>query len=123
MICVVKKNAVVLRKLIAWLSEASQQLESIPALVIDDEADQAGVATNDDQPADPLAPRRAPEGRLHRLHSDAVREPAHRPELGRPLPEGLHRRPPQAARHFGTERIFGREPLDGRTRPTTTTDH
>ena len=44
-LCVVKKNAVVLRKLIAWLGEASQQLESIPALVIDDEADQGGVAT------------------------------------------------------------------------------
>jgi hypothetical protein len=48
---VIKKNGAVLRRLKGWLSDASVNLkESLPVLVIDDEADQASpnVASNDD---------------------------------------------------------------------------
>lgn len=49
-ICVVKKNATVLRKLARWLEKASDYLEDCPALIIDDEADQATVATKSINP-------------------------------------------------------------------------
>jgi hypothetical protein len=39
-LCVVKKNATVLRKLVTWLGQASEYLQDCPALIIDDEADQ-----------------------------------------------------------------------------------
>ena len=47
---VIKKNGTVLRRVLAWLSDASPQLkESLPVLIIDDEADQAtpNVASSD----------------------------------------------------------------------------
>lgn len=47
---VIKKNGAVLRRVLAWLSDASSQLkDNLPVLVIDDEADQAtpNVASND----------------------------------------------------------------------------
>ena len=44
---VLKKNATVLRNFSAWLSQASDDvLKACPALIIDDEADQASVNTN-----------------------------------------------------------------------------
>lgn len=44
---VLKKNSAVLRNFNAWLSEASEEtLKRCPALVIDDESDQASVNTN-----------------------------------------------------------------------------
>ncbi len=45
LLLVVKKNAVVLRKLRRWLRSASEHLANVPTLIIDDEADQATVAT------------------------------------------------------------------------------
>lgn len=47
---VIKKNGTVLRRVLAWLSDASPQLKgSLPVLIIDDEADQAtpNVASSD----------------------------------------------------------------------------
>lgn len=45
-LCVVKKNATILRRLLTWLHSASEDLlYNIPVLVIDDEADQASVNT------------------------------------------------------------------------------
>lgn len=47
---VIKKNGAVLRRVLAWLSDASAQLkDSLPVLIIDDEADQAtpNVASTD----------------------------------------------------------------------------
>jgi hypothetical protein len=43
---VIKKNGTVLRRLISWLDKApDESLQSIPVLVIDDEADQASIDT------------------------------------------------------------------------------
>ncbi len=45
-LCVVKKNATVLRKLIKWLKSASPDvLRQCPFLIIDDEADEASINT------------------------------------------------------------------------------
>ena len=57
---VVKKNGAVLRRLLAWIDDAPAEVrQSIPLLVIDDEADQASVdtrgsyQTDDDDPLGP----------------------------------------------------------------------
>lgn len=45
-LCVVKKNSTILRKLIAWLSSADRNiLQHCPFLIIDDEADEASINT------------------------------------------------------------------------------
>lgn len=45
-LCVMKKNATVLRKVLRWLRSASRTvLEQCPVLIIDDEADQASIDT------------------------------------------------------------------------------
>jgi hypothetical protein len=112
-LCVVKKNAAVLRKLIAWLEEASDQLALIPAIVIDDEADQAAVAT---QTINPLIrrlldtlPRVAYVGYtatpFANLLIDASTDDLYPRHFIVDLPKPEH--------HYGTESIFGRDPLDG----------
>jgi hypothetical protein len=52
-LAIVKKNTSVLQKLDSWLAAAGGRLESIPVLVIDDEADQASINTKGNRPADP----------------------------------------------------------------------
>jgi hypothetical protein len=112
-LCVVKKNAVVLRKLIAWLEEASQQLGSIPALVIDDEADQAAVATKTINPLIlqllDVLPRVAYVGYTATPFANLLIDPA----AENLYPEHFIVDLPKPDAHFGTESIFGREPLDG----------
>jgi hypothetical protein len=112
-LCVVKKNSVVLRKLIAWLGEASQQLQSIPALVIDDEADQAAVATRTINPLVrsllDVLPRVAYIGYTATPFANLLIDPASDDLYPRDFIVDLE----QPANHFGTESIFGREPLDG----------
>jgi hypothetical protein len=112
-LCVVKKNAIVLRKLIAWLQEASEQLRLIPAIVIDDEADQAAVAT---QTINPLIrglldvlPRVAYVGYTATPFANLLIDPATDDLYPRHFIVDL----PTPADHFGTESIFGRDPLDG----------
>jgi hypothetical protein len=112
-LCVVKKNAVVLRKLIAWLREASDQLASIPALVIDDEADQAAVATRTINPLIrdllDVLPRSAYVGYTATPFANLLIDPA-ADDL---YPAHFIVDLPKPANHFGTESIFGRDPLDG----------
>jgi hypothetical protein len=112
-LCVVKKNAVVLRKLIAWLGEASQQLETIPALVIDDEADQAAVATRTINPLVrsllDVLPRVGYVGYTATPFANLLIDPASDDLYPRHFIVDLPQRPD----HFGPESLFGREPLDG----------
>jgi hypothetical protein len=112
-LCVVKKNAAVLRKLIAWLEEASDQLALIPALVIDDEADQAAVATRTINPLirrllDTL-PRVGYVGYTATPFANLFIDPSTDDLYPRHFIVDL----PQPKDHFGTETIFGRDPLDG----------
>ncbi|WP_030686893.1 Z1 domain-containing protein [Streptomyces sp. NRRL B-1347] len=111
-LCVVKKNATVLRKLAEWLAKASDYLEDCPALIIDDEADQATVATNS---INPLIlrimgnlPRSAYVGYTASPFANLLIDPSAEdlyPQdfiVNLPKPEG----------HFGTEVLFGRYALD-----------
>lgn len=111
-LCVVKKNSAVLRKLIAWLEDASDQLSLIPALVIDDEADQAAVAT---QTINPLIrrlletlPKVAYVGYTATPFANLFIDPATDDLYPRDFIVDL----PKPANHFGTESIFGRDPLE-----------
>ncbi|MGE8450087.1 MAG: Z1 domain-containing protein [Pseudomonadales bacterium] len=52
-LAIVKKNTLVLQKLDAWLASAGSRLNSLPVLVIDDEADQASINTKGNRAADP----------------------------------------------------------------------
>jgi hypothetical protein len=112
-LCVVKKNAVVLRRLIAWLGEASQQLGSIPALVIDDEADQAGIATRTINPLIrsllDVLPRVGYVGYTATPFANLLVDPSSDDLYPRHFIVDL----PKQEKHFGTESIFGRDPLDG----------
>jgi hypothetical protein len=112
-LCVVKKNATVLRKLVSWLGQASDYLQDCPALIVDDEADQATVATKSINPLilEILSslPRSAYVGYtaspFANLLIDPVAEDLYPKDfiVNLPKPEG----------HFGTEVLFGRDPLDG----------
>ncbi|WP_280459708.1 Z1 domain-containing protein [Nocardia carnea] len=112
-LCVVKKNATVLRKLVKWLGDASDYLADCPALIIDDEADQATVATGSINPLIRqimnTLPKSAYVGYTASPFANLLIDPAADdlyPKhfiVNLPKPEG----------HFGTEVLFGRYALDG----------
>ncbi|WP_280435972.1 Z1 domain-containing protein [Nocardia carnea] len=112
-LCVVKKNATVLRKLVKWLGDASDYLADCPALIIDDEADQATVATRSINPLIRqimnTLPKSAYVGYTASPFANLLIDPAADdlyPKhfiVNLPKPEG----------HFGTEVLFGRYALDG----------
>ncbi len=112
-LCVVKKNAAVLRKLIAWLATAEEQLRNIPAIVIDDEADQAAIATRTINPLVRrllgVLPKVAYIGYTATPFANLLIDPA----AGDLYPESFIVDLPEPDNHFGTETIFGRDPLDG----------
>lgn len=114
-LCVAKKNAKVLARLDEWLEDAEKQrvLADLPVLVIDDEADQASVAS---RTINPLIrkilgklPRCSYIGYTATPFANVLIDPAADdlyPEdfiLNLPRPEG----------YFGAERIFGRDAVEG----------
>ena len=112
-LCVVKKNATVLRKLAGWLRDASDYLVDTPALIIDDEADQATVAT---KTINPLIrgimnqlPRNVYIGYTASPFANLLIDPAADDLYPRDFVVNL----PQPRGHFGPEVIFGRDPIDG----------
>jgi hypothetical protein len=114
-LAVVKKNATVLERLLDWLGGdgARGALENLRVLVIDDEADQASVATGRINPLirDLLAcfPRHTYVGYTATPFANVFIDPASAdlyPKdfiLNLPRPEG----------YFGTEMIFGRDAVEG----------
>ncbi|MEV6202013.1 Z1 domain-containing protein [Streptomyces sp. NPDC051771] len=112
-ICVVKKNATVLRKLAGWLDKASEYLRDCPALIIDDEADQATVATKS---INPLIlnimgslPKCAYVGYTASPFANLLIDPSAADLYPRDFVVNL----PKPVGHFGTEVLFGRYALDG----------
>ncbi|MFG2925947.1 Z1 domain-containing protein [Streptomyces sp. NPDC048305] len=112
-LCVVKKNATVLRKLARWLEKASDYLGDCPALIIDDEADQATVATKS---INPLIlsimgslPKSAYVGYTASPFANLLIDPGADDLYPRDFVVNL----PKPAGHFGTEVLFGRYALDG----------
>jgi Z1 domain len=131
---VVKKNGAVLRRLLAWLDEAPAEVrQTIPLLVVDDEADQASVdtrgsyQTDDDDP--PNADYEEPAV-INGLIRDLLRQFQRRayvaytatpyaniliphdaadPRVGNDLyPKDFIIDLPRPAGYFGAEEIFGR---------------
>ncbi|XUL88390.1 hypothetical protein ACQ86D_18450 [Streptomyces galilaeus] len=112
-LCVVKKNAAVLRKLGKWLEKASDYLQDCPALIIDDEADQATVATKSINPLIlsimSSLPRSAYVGYTASPFANLLIDPSAEDLYPRDFVVNL----PKPAGHFGTEVLFGRYALDG----------
>ncbi|WP_217902150.1 Z1 domain-containing protein [Rhodococcus sp. OK302] len=112
-LCVIKKNPAVLRRFNKWLDSASEYLADCPALIIDDEADQATVATKKTNPLilDMInkLPKSAYVGYTATPFANLLIDPSAQDLYPRdfiislPKPEG----------HFGTEVLFGRDSLDG----------
>ena len=112
-LCVVKKNATVLRKLAQWLEKASDYLEDCPALIIDDEADQATVATKSINPLIlnimGCLPRSAYVGYTASPFANLLIDPSAEDLYPKDFVVNL----PKPQGHFGTEVLFGRYALDG----------
>lgn len=114
-VAVVKKNAAVLRKLVAWLNttDSRKALTAAPVLVIDDEADQASVATGRINPLVrkllSLMPRATYVGYTATPFANVFIDPSSDDLYPRtfilnlPRPEG----------YFGPEKIFGRHAVEG----------
>ena len=119
-LCVMKKNAPRLRRFLEWLQGASENvLNKCPILVIDDEADQAGVnaAKPENQPSainglirDILAasPKVSYVGYTATPFANVLIDPKMEADL---FPRHFMISLPKPEVHFGTESIFGREPL------------
>ncbi|MDK1475507.1 Z1 domain-containing protein [Streptomyces sp. 549] len=112
-LCVVKKNATVLRKLARWLAKASDYLGDCPALIIDDEADQATVATKSINPLIlsimASLPRSAYVGYTASPFANLLIDPSAQNLYPKDFVVNL----PKPTGHFGTEVLFGRYALDG----------
>lgn len=111
---VVKKNTAVLKKLKRWLSQAQEQLQNLPALVIDDEADQATVATNKINPLirdvlDQL-PRVCFVGYTATPFGNLLIDPKNDRDF---YPKDFILSLPRSEKYQGPETLFGRDPLDG----------
>ncbi|WP_370106424.1 Z1 domain-containing protein [Streptacidiphilus sp. BW17] len=112
-LCVVKKNATVLRRLARWLDQAKEYLQDCPALIVDDEADQATVATKSINPLI-LAimgslPRCAYVGYTASPFANLLIDPSAQDLYPKDFIVNL----PKPQGHFGTEVLFGRYALDG----------
>lgn len=113
-LCVVKKNPAVLRKLNRWLEDSfrSGAGANVKALVIDDESDQASVDTRTINPLirgliDNL-PRCSYIGYTATPFANVLIDPA-----GRDLyPENFILNLPRPDGYFGTEMIFGRDEIE-----------
>jgi len=130
---VVKKNGSVLRRLLEWLHAAPESVKNtLPLLVVDDEADQASVDTRgsyqaDDEPPDPeYEPPSVINGRIRELlgmfrrcayvaytatpfANILIPHNTEDPDVGSDLyPKDFIVDLPRSEGYFGAEQIFGR---------------
>ncbi|MFE4392775.1 MULTISPECIES: Z1 domain-containing protein [Streptomycetaceae] len=112
-LCVVKKNVPRLKKLRSWLEQAPDYLKTCPTLIIDDEADQASVASKTTNPLIreiiDLFPRGGYVGYTATPFANLLIDPA----AGDLYPKDFIVNLPKPKGHFGTEVLFGRQPIDG----------
>lgn len=110
---VVKKNAVVLKKLHKWLSSARQYLD-VPTLIVDDEADQATVATKTINPLIAklveVLPRVCYVGYTATPFANLLIDPGDESDF---YPRHFILSLPRDREYQGPETLFGRDPLDG----------
>lgn len=115
-LCVVKKNATVLRKLSEWIGKASEQLQDCPTLIIDDEADQATVATKSINPLIREILEKLPKSGYVGYTASPFANLLIDPSAKDLYPEHFVVNLPEPSRtddYFGTETLFGRDALDG----------
>ncbi|WP_432492702.1 Z1 domain-containing protein [Kineococcus auxinigenes] len=114
LLLVVKKNAPVLRKLKRWLKSASQHLDNVPTLIIDDEADQATVATKTINPliSDILRtlPKSCYVGYTATPFANLLIDPGEKDGF---YPRDFILSLERSEEYQGPEKLFGRAPLDG----------
>jgi hypothetical protein len=114
LLLVVKKNAKVLEKLRDWLGTAREQLENCPTLVIDDEADQATVATRRINPLIRELLDRLPKvcyiGYTATPFANLLIDPGAQDDF---YPKDFILSLPMGEGYQGPETLFGRQPLDG----------
>ncbi|MDY0811002.1 Z1 domain-containing protein [Kitasatospora purpeofusca] len=114
LLLVVKKNAVVLRKLRDWLEQAQEQLGNCPTLIIDDEADQATLATRRINPLIRDVITRLPKvcyvGYTATPFANLLSDPLDHEDF---YPRDFILSLPRGAEYQGPETLFGRHPLDG----------
>lgn len=115
MLIVAKKNARVLDRLLKWLKQdsASKALQEARVLVIDDEADQASVATRAINPKIrellSLLPKSTYIGYTATPFANVFINPADSDDL---YPRDFILNLPRPEKYFGPEKIFGREDAD-----------
>ena len=114
MLLVVKKNAVVLRKLRDWLAKGGDYLAGTPTLIIDDEADQSTVATTKINPLLFQVMSKFPKvgyiGYTATPFANLLINPADTTDF---YPRDFIVNLPQPTEYQGTEILFGRELLPG----------
>ena len=117
-LAVVKKNKAPLTRLRKWIQEAADQnaLQDLPVLIIDDEADQASVATKTINPLImaiiETLPRCTYIGYTATPFANVLIDPA--ADDLYPADFILNLPPPSAAAgYFGTDRVFGRDAVEG----------
>jgi hypothetical protein len=120
---VVKKWHTVLAKLILWLKAARPTLANIPALIIDDEADQASVDTKQINPKIrellALFPRATYLGYTATPFANVLIDP-NADDL---YPDSFIVSLPKPDGYFGAETIFGRDAVEGDARGTDLDGH
>jgi hypothetical protein len=114
-LCVVKKNKDVLTKLDRWLDDAARKnvLEDVPVLVIDDEADQATVATNAINPLIRQILGKLPRCTYIGYTATPFANVLIAPGKDDLYPEDFILNLPKPDGYFGSERIFGRDAVEG----------
>ncbi|WP_175364333.1 Z1 domain-containing protein [Mycobacterium lentiflavum] len=112
---VVKKNKAVLTKLVNWLdtTNGKKALQNAPVLIIDDEADQASVATQRINPLIrrllDLMPKRTYIGYTATPFANVFIDPTDSDLYPKTFILNL----PRPKDYFGPEKIFGREGVEG----------
>ncbi|WP_432564795.1 Z1 domain-containing protein [Kineococcus sp. SYSU DK003] len=114
-LCVVKKNKAVLTKLDAWLEGAARKnvLDDVPVLVIDDEADQATVATATINPLIKKILGKLPRCTYIGYTATPFANVLIRPGQDDLYPDDFILNLPKPEGYFGSERIFGRDAVEG----------
>ncbi|MFJ5026820.1 Z1 domain-containing protein [Streptomyces sp. NPDC088560] len=113
LLLVVKKNGPVLKKLRDWLEGAREQLGNCPTLIIDDEADQATLATRRINPLIRDVLGRVPKvcyvGYTATPFANLLVDPMDEEDF---YPRDFILSLPRGEQYQGPETLFGRNPLD-----------
>lgn len=114
-LCVVKKNSKVLTKLDNWLADAARSnvLKDVPVLIVDDEADQATVATEAINPLIRGILSKLPKATYIGYTATPFANVLIRPGKDDLYPDDFILNLPKPDGYFGSESIFGRQAVEG----------